>query len=106
MKLHYLKHSSDHDVNTWLEKCLELTPYQKEKLRLDEVVRFAPFEFYEVPKQIKPSFIWRLTIIFFLIYLVLLFVGLPFNFLFTGKWGYGQKFFDNFHAKWMRKLNL
>ena len=106
MRLHHLKESSDYDVEEWLEQKLNLTSYQKEILRRDEIIRFAPFEFYERPKEKKPSFLWRLTILFYLIYLILVFVGLPFNFLFTGKWGYGKKFYDNFHSKWMRKLNL
>lgn len=32
--------------------------------------------------------------------------SLPIKWIFTGKWGYGQKFYDNFHAKWTTKLNL
>lgn len=106
MKLTDLKHASDYEVNEWLEKSLNLTPYQKDKLRQEEVVRFAPFEFYKLKNQEKISFLWRFTILVFPIYLLLAYSFLPIKMIFTGKWGYGQKSYDNFHTKWMNKLNL
>lgn len=106
MKLTRLKPASDYEVINWLEKELELTPYQKGKMRDREIVRFSPFEFYKSRGKEKVSVLWRLTIIIFPFYWLIFLVGLPFRFLFTGKWGYGQKFFDNFHAVWIRKLDL
>ena len=105
MKLHRLKKTSDYKVKEWLEKELQLTPYQKSKLYQEEIIRLAPFYFYEKRQKEKVSIIWRFTIILFLIYLLILTVGLPFTFFINGKWGYGDKLFD-FHSKWTNKLNL
>src|ERR1035437_6937480 len=106
MKLTNLEPARDYEVQEWLEKNLNLTPYQKDKLRQEEIVRFAPFEFYKPRSKEKVSFFWRFTIIVFPIYLLLIFLFLPIKMIFTGKWGYGQKFYDNFHAKWTNKVNL
>lgn len=106
MKLTNLKRASDYDVNNWLKKKLELTPYQYDKLTSEEIIRFGRYEFYEQAEKGKISIAWRLTIFLFPIYYLVLFIFLPFTMLFTGKWGYGQKFYDYFHAKWMRKLKL
>lgn len=106
MKLSSLTPASDHEVEKWLKEKLDLTDYQKEKLRDREIIRFAPFYFYKRAKPEKVGILWRLTIIFFAVYLILLFCSLPFKMIITGKWGYGRKFIDNFHNKWVRKLNL
>ena len=107
MKLTNLEPASDYKVQEWLEKLeLKLTPYQKECLRNSEMIRFAPFEFYKRRKNKKVNIFWRLSIIAIPIYWLIIIVLLPFTFLVRGKWGYSQKFFDNFHAVWMHKLNL
>lgn len=106
MRLSNLKEASDWDVEKWLAEELDLTPYQKEKMKSSELVRFSPFEFYEPKAKEKISPLWRLTIFIFPIYLILLYIGLPFTMLFTGKWGYGRKFIDKFHGVWVYKLKL
>lgn len=106
MKLSRLKRASNYEVEQWLIKSLELTPYQKEKLLDREIVRFGGFYFYNIEKEEKVSFLWRLTIILFPVYLLLIFCFLPVKWIFTGKWGYGRNFIDNFHSKWVRKLKL
>ena len=106
MKLHKLQRTSDYKVKEWLDKELQLTPYQKSKLYNEETIRFAPFYFYEPRQKEKSSILWRLTVIPYLIYYAILFIGLPLTFLITGKWGYSEKFYDNFHAKWLLKLNI
>lgn len=105
MKLSYLKQASDYEVEKWLEESLDLTQYQKEKLFNNEIVRFAPFYFYKVIEK-QTNFWWRLTILIYPIYWILLFSYLPINWIFTGKWGYARKFIDNFHSKWTNKLGL
>ena len=104
MKLTNLEPAWDSEVESWLIEKLEMTPYQKSKLIDSELVRKAPFKFYKRPKKDKISVWWRLTLPLFPVYIVLLFLTLPIKFMFTGKWTYGQKFYDNFHAKWIRKL--
>lgn len=106
MRLTNLQPASHLEVRDWLEKTLELTPYQKEKIRIREIVRFAPFEFYKRRNDLKAHPLWRLTLLLLPVYLVLIYGSLPFNWMLTGRWGYGQKFYDNFHARWMNKLNL
>lgn len=105
MNLHNYKKASDRDVQEWLEKSIvEITAYQKEKLRDNETVRFAPFEFMEKRKKVN-NFWLRLTIIFMPFVWIVLFIGLPFNFLISGRWGYEYeciKWFD----KWRCALGL
>jgi hypothetical protein len=106
MKLTNLKPASDFEVKRWLEKSLELTPRQKEILTDRELIRFSPFYFYEQRKRNKISFLFRLTIFLVPVYLLLLLIALPVHWVFTNQWGFGQKYFDNFHAKWLHKLGL
>lgn len=104
MKLHRYEKASDYEVQAWLEKNLDLTPYQKEKIYNSELIRFAPFEFYKRRKE-KTSPIWRLSIIPWIPYIIILFTFLPFNWIFTGHWGYGDKLY-NFHSKWRNKIGF
>lgn len=106
MKISYLIRASDYEVREWLEKELDLIPYQKEKLNNNEIIRFSNLYFYKIPKKEKVSRLWRLTILFFPIYYLLAFCFLPINFIFTGKWGYGRNFIDKFHSVWVRKIGL
>jgi hypothetical protein len=106
MKISHLERASDYEVHRWLEKELDLTPYQKEKLYNSEIVRFSNLYFYRIPKKEKVSILWRLTILVFPIYYLLAFCFLPINFIFKGKWGYGRDFIDKFHSVWVRKIGL
>ena len=107
MKLTNLKPVFDYEVEKWLISSIpELTVYQKQKIRNDEIVRFSGFQFYKRRKRIKVSILWRLTFFLLPLYFAFLLVSLPFGYLFTGKWGFGQKFYDNFHAVWFHKLGL
>lgn len=95
--LHNYEKASDYEVREWIEKAIvEMTPYQKQKLRDSETVRFAPFQFMKRRKKVNS--IWlRLTIIAMPFVWIFLFVGLPFNFFVTGRWGYKYetiKWFD------------
>lgn len=106
MRLTNLERASDYDVQKWLENSIELTPYQKEKLRRDETIRFSSFYFYKFKKKEKSNFFWRLSIILVPFYYLALLIALPINLIITGTWGFGQNFYDNVHSKWMRKLGL
>lgn len=105
MQLSHLKRVNNFEVERWLSEELELTPYQKSRMSDREIVRFSSFYFYKAAKE-KSSLGWRLTLPFFLLYYILAVISLPFNFLITGKWGYGRDFYDKFHAPWVRKLGL
>ena len=98
MSLHNYKKASDYKVQEWIEKSIrEMTPYQKQKLRDDEIVRFSEFEFMEKRKTVK-SFWTRLTVLLMPFVWIVLFIGLPLNFLIKGSWGYNHK-----HIKWFDK---
>ena len=100
-----LKQASGLEVQEWLHESIpELTGYQKEMID-DEFLRDSEFYFYKDADE-KVSFWWRLTIIFFPIIWVLLFIGLPFNMIITAQWGYGKTFGDKFYSPWVRKLKL
>ena len=103
MKLINLKKVSNYKVEKWLENNIkELTPYQKEWIRNEEMVRFAPFEFYERRKKVDNVFV-RLSVIFIPIAWILLVIGLPFNFFATGTWGYNKL---EWFSKWSSACGL
>lgn len=90
MKLFNLEKAYSYEVNEWLEENIpDLTKYQKQRIREDEIIRFAPFEFYKKGKKIDNIWI-RLSIIFVPIVWLILVLGLPFNFILTGSWGYEE----------------
>ena len=105
MKLHRLKQVSYLTIQNWLEDRLELTDYQKDKMRRSEFLRFSKYKFFEPRQKENVSFLCRLSMIpFFLVWLIL-FIGLPINFLFVGKWGYGDKIFSIL-SKWQNCIGL
>ena len=105
MKLHRLKQTSYLTIQHWLEDELELTDYQKDKLRRKEILRFTKYKFFEPRQKRKVSFLCRLSIAPFFIFYLILVIGLPINFLFVGKWGYGDKLF-NILSKWQNCIGL
>ena len=105
MKFYRLQKASEYDFIKFLEDKINLTAYQKEKLRDNEILRFSKYEIYTAAKA-ESKFIWRLTILFVIPYILLMYLFLPIKFIFTGTWGYGGKFIENFHKPWFRKLNL
>lgn len=106
MRFSRLKRAHDFDVIKWLENSLELTDQQKQKLYDQEIVRFSPYYFYKKAEKKKVGFLWRLTLIAYPIYWILLFCFMPIKAIITGKWGYGRNFIDKFHNKWLQKLDL
>jgi hypothetical protein len=105
MNLVNLKRVSDYQVKDWLESHIkDLTPYQKEWMRNEEIVRFAPFYFMERRKKTN-NILLRFTIIFMLPVLLLLIIGLPFNFFITGSWGYSDGKMK-WYSKWVSACGL
>lgn len=64
-------------------------------------LRGSGLRFYKEDK-VKTTFLFRLTLIPAILLMVVLFVGLPINYLLTGKWHYDW----NWLVKWFRMLNL
>lgn len=105
MDLHRYERASEYDVKNWLIENLKLTDYQKDKMYREEILRFSPFYFYQLKEKQKVSPLWRLSIIPWIIFVIVLFIGLPFSWLFTGNWGYGDKLYK-FHGNWRNKLGV
>lgn len=105
MNIHNLQKVNDMEVQEWFLKNIpEISPYQKEKIRDMELFRFSPFTYFKRRKSVNNMF-FRLTIILFPIVALLLFISLPFGFIFTGEWGYSYeklKWFD----KWKNSIGL
>jgi len=102
-----LREASQRDVLNWFEKnVVELTRYQKERLRDDETFRWGPLFFYYLKEEEPTTFMWRLTYPFFMVYLITLWIMRPVLFLCTGRWMYPQWFLNKIHYPWCRKLNL
>lgn len=101
-----LKKANNYEVQDWLKVKLNLSDYQISKMREEEIIRFYKFEFYKQAKEKPASIFWRFTLIIYVIYWIILLIGMPFTFLFTGRWGYSQKLYDKFHLPWCRKIGL
>lgn len=107
MKLHNLKKASDYEVKEWIFKSIpNLTQHQKTTISDDYncMIRRAPFEFYKKKKKVNNFFI-RLTIVPFVFVYLLLLLGLPFNFILTGMWGYSSKTI-NWFDKWRHYIGF
>lgn len=99
------KQVSEFDVVKQIEKRMELTVYQKEKIH--DVIRDLPYRFiyHNSPKKQNPLF--RLTVPFFLIYYILVVIAMPVKWIITGDKYYSNKnILLMFLKKWGEKLNF
>lgn len=106
MNISNLKRASDSEVEKWLHENLNLTPYQKSKLRDDELIRRSPFKFYKYRESGSSNLLWRLSIVIFPLYILALYLIMPFIFLTSGKWGYSSQFVDKFFSPWANKIGF
>jgi hypothetical protein len=99
MKLINLRRVNDYKVEEWLNKNIpELTAYQKQKIRENEIVRSAPFYFMERREKTN-NILLRFSIIVMVPVFILLMLGLPFNYFITGRWGYNYDKLK-WYSKW------
>lgn len=96
------ENAKDYEVFEWIDKEFNLTTDQKNKIFQNDVVRMAPFKFFKRKKKVKNPLI-RITIIFFPIVFAILFIGLPFNFILSGQWGYGDL---SWYRNWLWNLGI
>lgn len=106
MNLSRLRKASQYEVQNWLIEELKLTYDQQKLMRDKELMRYGKYEFYQDKQKDKVSFMWRFTMLLVPLYIILVWTYNPLQFLFTGKWGVGQKFLNKFHYPWMSKLKL
>ena len=100
--LRNLEKASNYQVHKWFEEnIVNLTQYQKEKMRDDEIFKFCPFQFY-VEKKSSSSFLYRLSTPLFCLVWVLLACSLPINFIITGNFGYKNL---NWFEKWLNLIH-
>ena len=105
MNLVNLKRVADYQVEDWIKNHIkDLSPYQKEWIRNEEIIRFAPFYFMERRKKTSNVLI-RFSIIIMLVVLLLMVISLPFNFFITGSWGYDHEKLK-WYSKWVSACGL
>lgn len=103
MKMVNYKEAGNREVEEWLYNHIrELTTFQKEWIRNEEIVRFAPFKFVKRPET-KTNVLWRLSVLVMPVVWVCLVIGLIFNYFFTGRWGYKTL---NWYVNWRSKCGL
>lgn len=105
MNLLRYKKVEPYELRKILDRYIGLTEYQKEKLlRID----WFPFTVirYEKPEPVKP--IWRLTILFYWLFLlVMLVLVIPAKWIFTGKSYFSEKNWTyRVYTFWTKKLGL
>lgn len=77
---------------------------EKRQEEITEKLIDLELDFYTIKRK-KVSPLVRLTLPFSLILMVIMFIGLPFNFMVTGQWGYSFKK-NNFIYNWFKKLGF
>ena len=102
--LRYRKIES-YELRKILDDYIGLTDYQKDKLLHIDWLPFTVIK-YEEPEAVKP--IWRLTILFYWVYmLIMLLIIIPIKWLFTGKSYFSSKHWTyKIYAFWSKKLGL
>jgi hypothetical protein len=103
MKIHRLQKATNQDVRNWIyEMVPDLTEYQKSEIRRYDLRFCLGLEFFKPRKRVNNIW-WRLSGIAFPFVWLIMFIGLPVNFLFTGYWGYSKiEWFD----QWRNNLNI
>ncbi len=93
-----------HEIKNVLNEYIDLTDYQKEQL---SEINHYPFEIikYEEPKTV--NLLWRLTVFFYLMFVIYLYLAIPIKWLFTGNIYYStNSSIYKFFAKWHKKLGF
>ena len=105
-KFYDLTSVSDYEVNKFLKDNLQLSPYQQELLVNNEIIRFSGFEIFKQKEKSKSNLLFRLTIVVFPTWLILLYFYLPINWIITNKWGFNPKTANKLIGNWAKKINL
>lgn len=85
MNINLINYREDfYGLYNFLEKEIELTPYQKEKLRELHTYNNIPFLICKRIEVKKPKLLWRLTFPFYLIAYCLVFILCCLKWVFTG----------------------
>lgn len=106
MKLSNLKKIDYYEVEQYLTEQLQLTAYQKQRMRDHDVLRTSPFYFYKREKHVPVKWHIRLTLPIYCLFILLLIICLPLKFLITGQWRYSNKRFQKFMVEWSKRLKV
>ena len=83
-----------------LQKCLpELEKCSIE--RIENHLRGSQLVFYK-KENVRTSFVMRITLPLSFVAMIVLFIGMPINYIISGKWGYKR----NWIANWFRSLGF
>lgn len=110
MKLVKYEKADHYQLLKWLTSIhnLNLTPYQEEVIKREFYDNKPPFTLmqFDEEEHIKPWW-FRLTIIFYLITMTILFISLPFTYFVKGKVGYTYEGkIAQFMINWQKKLGI
>lgn len=97
-----LKEINEYKLLDFLRKEGVITKEQMYNCLQQDIFEKSKFYFFEQIPVKKEPFWFRLTIIFVPIVILLLIIGIPFYYLFTSSWYYGEKFM--FIKKWLDRL--
>ena len=103
-KIYNLQKSTHFEFENYLAKELKLTSDQSYHLR--DVVRCSGFYVFKEKPKTNSNILFRLTIFIFPIWLLILFISLPFNWIITKQWGYSDKIGEILIGKWANKLQI
>lgn len=97
-----LKEMSSLEIQKTLKDELELTKYQSEKLRDLIYEKRNVIKFFEYKPKAKAGVLMRMSIVFVPFVLVIMILGLPFNYIRKGEFYYRIDWI----IKWFNKLNI
>ena len=104
MNLLRYRELNPYEIRDLLDKCIGLTDYQKDQLITTGWLPFHIIE-YESPEPVKP--VWRLTILFYWMFCLMLLLVIPLKWLLTGNRYFSEKhWIYNVYASWTKKLGL
>lgn len=104
MNLLRYRELNPYEIRDLLDKCIGLTDYQKDQLITTGWLPFHIIE-YESPEPVKP--VWRLTILFYWMFCLMLLLVIPLKWLLTGNRYFLEKhWIYKVYASWTKKLGL
>jgi hypothetical protein len=105
MRLIYYKKVSEWTVVDYVKKEVELSDYQSCKLR--DALKQMPYDVVDYKKPNPPSFVFRLTIAFYLLFCLCLILFMPFKWISTGSRYYSNEgLLMKIFKKWKRLLSI
>jgi len=106
MRLHDYKYSNRNEFKNFLIKELDLSVYQQDKLKTNDIIFDSKYTVMEKTGKVNSNALWRLSILLYPIYIVLLFLYCIVKYVFTGKFAIGSERLLNIHTTWNKKIGI